>query len=441
MREYNLDYDLFGKQFEVFNSKKRIIIAIAGIQGGKTTVGAIRLSAEIAQAMKDKKPLTFLISAPTYKILQQSTVPKFLEIAPFLKRFYKKTENTIEIPIGQEEKIIIYVRSTEDPNKLEGMTITGMAWMDEAGQMKRDAYINIQGRTSITQAPIIITTTPYALNWLYIEVYKPWKEGKNTDTVDVFEWSSVDNPYFPKDEFERARREMDARVFKRRYLAVFEKMSGLVYEDFGPHLIMEPENIPFKEVIAGIDWGFNNPTAIAVIGIDKENNFYLIDEYYETNKTKAEIIERLKYYKSKNNIRLWYPDPEDPEALEQMRLAGLYPREVIKGKGSVRKGCDAVREIIRRNQFKVFSHCYDTLEEFSIYHYPEEVEDSNQEEEPVKEFDHLMDAIRYAIMTYQPVVNKFKSREDVLFEQKMREFKNKKLRRSTDVDLTATTIV
>lgn len=439
MSEYNLSYDLFSKQFGVFDSKKRIVVAIAGIQGGKTTVGAIKLASEIVKALKEKKPLKFLIAAPTYKILSQSTIPKFLEIAPFLKRFYKKTENIIEIPVGKEDKITVYVRSTEDPNKLEGMTITGLAWMDEAGQMKRDAYINIQGRTSITQAPIIITTTPYALNWLFLEVYKPWKEGKNLETVDIYEWSSVDNPYFPLSEFERARKEMDPRVFKRRYLAVFEKMSGLVYDDFGAHLIMEPEIIPFKEVICGIDWGFNNPAAIAVIGIDKENNFYLIDEYYETNKTKAEIIERLKYYRSQHNVRFWYPDPEDPEALEQMRLNGLHPREVIKGKGSIRKGIDCVREIIRKNQFKVFSTCHNILEEFGTYHYPEEKEDRNEEEEPVKEFDHLMDAIRYAIMTYRPVVDKFRSQEDIFFEVKMKEFKAKRLS-NNQFDSSATTI-
>jgi PBSX family phage terminase large subunit len=428
MAEYNLKYELFPKQFGVFDSQKRIIVAIAGIQGGKTTVGAIRMAGEIANAIKEKKPLKYLISAPTYKILSQSTIPKFLEVAPFLKSFYRKTDNVIEVPVGKEEKIVIYIRSTEDPNKLEGMTITGMAWMDEAGQMKRDAFINIQGRTSIAQAPILITTTPYALNWLFLEVYKPFKEGKNTDTVDLFEWSSVDNPYFPKTEFERARKEMDPRVFKRRYLAMFEKMSGLVYEDFGQHLIMEPETIPFKEIICGIDWGFNNPAAIAIIGIDKENTFYLIDEYYETNKTKAEIIERLKYFKSLHNIRLWYPDPEDPEALEQMKLAGLYPREVIKGKGSVRKGIDVVRELLRRNQFKVFSTCHNSLDEFGTYHYPEETDEGNEEEEPIKEFDHLMDAIRYAIMTYQPKVDKFKSLEDVLFEVKMKEFREKKFK-------------
>jgi phage terminase large subunit len=36
-----------------------------------------------------------------------------------------------------------------------------------------------------------------------------------------------------------------------------------------------------------------------------------------------------------------------------------------------------------------------------MYHYPE-VKEGNEKEEPVKEDDHLMDAIRYAVYTYQP---------------------------------------
>lgn len=390
------EYKLFGKQFNFFESKKRIKVAIAGIQGGKTFVGAVTSASLILQAQQEKKAGVGLICAPTYKILEQSTLQKFFEIAPFYKKYYRKGENTIDLGL-----IKIYIRSTEDPNKLEGMSVNLFAWLDEGGQMKRDAYINIQGRTSIAQAPILITTTPYALNWLYNDVYRPWQQGKNKDTVEIFEWTSVDNPYFPKEEFERVKKELDSRVFKRRYLARFEKMEGLVYEDFGSNHIIDPVIIPFKEVICGIDWGFNNPAAIAVIGIDKENTFYLIDEYYETNKTKAEIIERAKYFQSQHKIRLWYPDPEDSEALQQMKLAGLYPREVIKSKGSVLKGIDTVRDYIRRGQFKVFSTCGNTLEEFGLYHYPEEKE-GQVEEEPIKEFNHLMDAIRYAIVSYRP---------------------------------------
>ena len=331
-----------------------------------------------------------LWSGNTYKILTQSTLPKFFELNPDLKRYYKKFDNEILIP----KRGTIFIRSTENPNVIEGMTLK-WAWADEAGQMKLDAWINLQGRLSILKGSLFVTSTPYTLNWLYTDFYEQWKKG-NPDYL-VVQCRSCDNPYFPKEEYERVKLTMDPRTFRRRYDGLFEKMEGLVYEDFMPFHILEPKLFQFKEVICGIDWGFNNPAAIAVIGITDDSTFYLIDEYYKSEKTTAEIIVKLREFNDKYKIRMWYPDPAEPDRLEEMKRAGLYPREVSKAKDSIKHGIDKVRELIRRNQFRVFNTCRYALEEFSIYHYPEGVK-----EEPIKEDDHLMDAIRYAIYGYQP---------------------------------------
>lgn len=272
-------------------------------------------------------------------------------------------------------------------------------WADEAGQMKLDAWINFQGRLSILQGKLFITTTPYALNWLKTDFYDNWKKG--IKDYKVVQFRSIDSPYFPQEEFERAKNTMDVRVFRRRYCGMLEKMEGLVYDDFMPSLhIIKPKEIQFKEIIAGIDWGFNNQTAVAIIGVDNDNYFYLIDEYYRRGMITSEIIEKLKFYLDKYKVRFWYPDPAEPDRLEEMKLAGLFPREVNKSKGSVALGIDKVRALIKQNRFKVFNTCRYATEEFNLYCYPDEADKIT--DDPIKENDHLMDAIRYAIMTYQP---------------------------------------
>lgn len=275
-------------------------------------------------------------------------------------------------------------------------------WADEAGQMKLDAWVNFQGRLSILKGSLFCTTTPYTLNWLYTDFYEQWKA--NNPEYQVVQCRSCDNPYFPKEEYERVKATMDARTFRRRYDGLFEKMEGLVYEDFSPPLhVIEPKIIQFKEVIAGIDWGYTNPAAVAVVGVDNDNKFYIIDEYYQTGKTTSEIIERLKYFQTKYKIRFWYPDPAEPDRLEEMKRAGLFSREVIKNKGSIKMGIDLITSLIRQNRFFVFNTCPYFLDEISMYHYPEPTDSGNEDEEPVKENDHLMDAVNYAIRTYQPI--------------------------------------
>lgn len=372
---------------------ERFVALIAGLQSGKTVGGTIWSRMMWDEYDKEDG----LIAAPNYKILQQSTLPKFFEINPDLKRFYKKGDSVIEVP-GRGE---IYIRSTDNPNVIEGMTLRWI-WADEAGQMKLDAWINFQGRLSILQGKLFITTTPYALNWLKTDFYDKWKKG--VKDYKVVQFRSIDSPYFPKEEFYRAKATMDARTFRRRYCGLLEKMEGLVYDDFMPPLhCIEPREIEFKEVIAGIDWGFNHPTAVAIIGVDRDDCFYLIDEYYKTGKITSEIIEKLKFYQDKYKVRFWYPDPAEPDRLEEMKQAGLFPREVNKGKGSVSLGIDKVRALIKQNRFKVFNTCKYTLEELNLYCYPDDIDGAK--EEPIKENDDLMDSIRYALMTYQPSVN------------------------------------
>ena len=246
-----------------------------------------------------------------------------------------------------------------------------------------------------------------SLNWLKTDFFDSWKKG--VPDYKVVQFRSIDSPYFPKEEFERAKATMDVRTFRRRYCGLLEKMEGLVYEDFMTTLHTFTRNRlddmmqrrTFKEAIAGVDWGFNHAATISVIGIDYDNNFYLIDEYYERGKTTAEIIEKMKWFKDKYNVRFWYPDPAEPDRLEEMKRAGLFPRDVNKGKGSVALGIDKVRELIKQGRFKICEECKYTLEEMSLYHYPEVGDD----EEPVKEDDDMLDGIRYAIATYQPSTN------------------------------------
>jgi len=376
-------------------AKQRFIALIAGLQSGKTMAGAIWARKKWDESMQGDG----LICAPTYKILSQSTLPKFFELNPDLKKYFKKMEQVIEVP-GRKP---IYIRSTENPNVIEGMTLEWI-WADEAGQMKLDAWINFQGRLSILQGQLFISTTPYTMNWLATDFYKNWKEGHKDFLVVQFK--SKDNPFFPNEEYERVKATMDPRIFRRRYDGSLEKMEGLVYDQFSieKHTLHTQYVVNFKEVICGIDWGWTNPSAIAIIGIDTDNNFYIIDEYYKPEKTKDEVIEAMKGLIAKHKARLFYPDPEDPEALSKMITAGIMPREVKKGKGSVIAGIDRVRELIFNNQLKVYNNCIHTLDEFSNYHYPKGKDDRNELELPVPDSDHLMDAIRYAIYTYQPTI-------------------------------------
>jgi PBSX family phage terminase large subunit len=374
--------ELFAQQYAAFSFKTQFGAAIAGIQSGKTFVGSLWSGGKIQEFPKGNG----LIAAPTYKILQQSTLDKFFQNFPMMRKFYKESKGEIKLPTGGT----VFVRSFDSPLGAEGITANWI-WADEAGQMPRLAWTIMKSRVAMTGGQIFITTTPYTLNWLYEEVWLPWQR-REDPRISVYTWASIDNPNFPKDHFDAEKKRLSREEFARRYEGVFAKMEGLVY-DLPDELIIAPREIQARDIILGLDFGFHNPAAGVVIRIDRDNVYYLTDEYYRTGRTQDEIEDDLRALRAKVPFREVYPDPAEPDRIEAMKKHGFTVREVDK---NVILGIDKVRELIRKKQLYVFNTCKNALDEFNSYRYDPE----KMKEEPIKENDHLMDALRYAVYNH-----------------------------------------
>lgn len=388
-------------QSKILKSKSRFILASSGIQGGKTMTGGVWLCQQIEKKGLDRN---YLLAAPTYKILQQSTLPKFFSILGDISKLgqYRKADSEIKLTGGTGK---VYIRSTEQPDLLEGMTIDGAAWLDEAGQMSETVWTNVLGRTAIAMSPILLTTTPYTMNWVYREIIKRWLAGDKN--YEVVAWTSVDNPYFPKEEYEQRKATMNEADFARRYMGEWRQMRGLVYPDFSyAGNVIAP--IPLSNMLPasgwtfykGVDFGFTNPTAVVWIAKSPDKDYFIIDEYYERNRTSIENYvncERIdaRYptvkatycdYTAKDQINEWY-------RVGAKHLASMK----IDKSASIRR----VTEFIRAGRFRVFSNCKHLIDEFENYRFAQTKADDNEEfkEETVKYDDHALDAMRYAVYT------------------------------------------
>ena len=161
-------------QAKAIDSQKRFIALIGGTGGGKTFTGPMWLYQEIEKHPDDH----FLVIAPTYKMLIRATVPTMIEIfrGTHAEGEYKASIGQYVLPTGGT----IWFGSADRPETLEGGQYRA-AWLDEAGQMKRQVWIVIQARLGLKQGRAFITTTPYAVNWLYTEFYKKWLAGDTSD--------------------------------------------------------------------------------------------------------------------------------------------------------------------------------------------------------------------------------------------------------------------
>lgn len=370
-------------------------------------MGAYWAANQIGEEWKKDKPRPGLIGAPTYKILQQSTLQKFFEEFPTYRQFYKKQENVIEIPRvnanGESEPYIIFIRSFDRPLGVEGMS-PGWAWLDEFGQCDAMSWTVVKTRMTVTKGKILITTTPYNMGFLYQDIYEPWRN-KEDLRISVYTWSSYDNPYASKEHLDAEKKRLPTEEFKRRYMGEFTRMTGLVYE-LDKWNIQKRQDMPFDRVIGGIDWGFHHP-AISIVGISRDG-YYLIDEWTEPSVTPTEIIRVAQEYQSLYKVSTWYCDSANPENVQQANQSGLYALGYKKkmardqqgsNVSSIKHGVQYIRQLVNEHRLNVFEDLKGHLTEFESYHYPEPgTVDPRRQDLPVPKDNHFMDAMRYAIM-------------------------------------------
>ena len=375
-------------QDKLIDCKQQFILALSGVQGGKTTIGAIWLCKKIFDAYSSGKRGDWLIAAPTEKILQQSTLHKFKDIIPSDWGVWREQKKCFELSWGDR----IFVRSTEHPEHLEGMTLLG-AWLDEAGQMKSQVWTYIQARVAINRGQVLMTTTPYALNWLFREVMKRAKEGDKD--FALISWSSLDNPAFPKEEFERAKLTMPTALFERRYLGKFTRLEGLVYPDFDIDThVVERFTIPDNwEIFGGMDFGHTNPTCILTIAKDSINNvFYVINEFYE----KEASLRTIASVCNKYNYRKIFADRQSAHLISELQQQ-YGCKTVVPCDNNIDIGIERIGSLLKENKLKFFrNRCLNTVDEIEAYHYPPPSDDREVKDKPVPVKNHAMDALRYA---------------------------------------------
>lgn len=381
------------KQERAVFSEAPIMLLGCGIQFGKTTVGAVRM--KLAMHTYRSPDDAFLITAPNYKILQQSTLPAFLRVMEGCGT-YNDSKATFTTHWGSK----CYFRTATDPDSIVGITNIRHLWGDEAGKYGLYMWENMQARASFRQAPITLTTSPYALNWIFKEIIRP--KMRDQSARPDCEWiaaNSAENPYFPMAEYERKKLTMDPRRFNAVYGGKWEKMAGLVYDCFDDvENTCEPFTLPPGTLcVAGVDWGYTAPFVLTVRAITPNGKHFQVYEFYKSGCTLQQKIEVARSAKQVFGIKTFYCDPEDPASIASFNEAKLT---AVPANNDVRAGIDVHYELIKSRDYKVFRGTSPhTLDEYEMYHWPEEKDlgpDQDQKEpKPVKQGDHSMDTNRY----------------------------------------------
>lgn len=383
----------------------RFRVICIGRRGGKTT-----LSIEEIKGKAVAKPSRIAYIAPTYQQARDIAWEMLKkELNPII---IQANESRLEIRVKtlQGGESIVLLRGWESIETLRGQAFDFIV-IDEVAMM-RNFWLQWQEVIRPTLADrkgdVMFISTPKGFNHFY-DLYK--LEAKDKD-FKSFHFTTYDNALIPREEIDNAKSQMTEDRFAQEFLADFRKTEGLVYKEFSRarHTFDKLPQRNFIETIAGIDFGFTNPTCVLVAKRDSDNNFWVYEEWYKKGKTNADIIEYVRTL----GINKFYPDPAEPDRIKEMNDAGLNIHEVSK---DIVKGIDSVRELFKNGILHIDSSCVNLIWELETYSYPEKQSMHNEKELPIPENNHAVDALRYMLHMQAPV-EAYNRQNDMFFKNK-----------------------
>lgn len=277
---------------------------------------------------------------------------------------------------------------------IRGMTAYG-AYINEASLAHEEVFDEIKSRCSGSGARIIVDTNPdHPEHWLlkdYIENKEP-KAG-----ILEFSFQLDDNTFLNERYKESVKASTPSGMFYERNInGQWVSGDGVVYSDFDLELntVTEEElnDIPMKEYFAGVDWGYEHYGSIVVIGRSIKGDFYLIEEHAHQFKFIDDWVEIAKGVVERYGNINFYCDTARPEYVTEFRKHRL---RAINADKSVMSGIENVAKLFKQRKLKVL---YEQMDRFKqeIYKYVWHPTKG----EPIKEFDDVMDSLRYAIYTH-----------------------------------------
>lgn len=163
---------------------------------------------------------------------------------------------------------------------------------------------------------------------------------------------------------------------------------------------------PYKQVIAGVDWGFVHAFACEVVTQTGSGRLAVAAEVYERGKTVNDIIPILRRVRDEWGVTMFYADPSEPAYIADCLTAGL---PMTPANNDVDPGLQAVATAIK-NGMTVSPDCQGLLGEIPGYTWAPN-RGGGFKEEPIKVNDDACDALRYAVMALHGGV--WQSRADV----------------------------
>lgn len=291
--------------------------------------------------------------------------------------------------------------------KIRGMTAFG-AYVNEGTLANEEVFDEIRSRCSGDGARVLVDTNPdHPEHWLLKDYIQ-----NPDDSIIAYSFSLDDNTFLSERYKQNMKNTTPSGMFYERNIdGKWVSGDGVVYSDFdiNKHTINQAELSKIKMVryFCGVDWGYEHYGSIVVIGVDAAGNYYVVEEHAHQHKDIDQWVTIAKEVKARYGDIPFYADSARPEYVVRFNKEKIKTVNAVK---TVILGIETVATLMKSNKFFID---YENSPRFKqeIYNYVWH----KTKDEPVKEYDDVLDSIRYAIlsdMTYStrtPKKEKYKA--------------------------------
>lgn len=283
---------------------------------------------------------------------------------------------------------------------IRGMTAHG-AYINEASLARQEVFAEIISRCSGTGARILSDTNPdNPEHWLKKEYID-----NTSENIKSFHFELDDNTFL-SDRYRKNIKEStpSGMFWDRDIRGLWVSADGVVYQDFdsSKHYINSTDVPKLSTFYCGVDWGYEHWGSIVVIGETDDGTAYLIEEHASRLEEIDYWVDIAKGVQERYGSRVpFYCDSARPEHVVRFQREGIKAVNADKARLS---GVESVAKLFKTDKLYI---CRDKVSKFpnEIYQYVWD----KKKGEPIKEFDDVLDALRYAIYNHRKPKPKLKT--------------------------------
>lgn len=361
----------------------RYVAFVAGRNSGKTYGGAVR-----ALRLLSLNPGRLgLIAAPDFPMLEFGAKRAFLERLRMQRYRFEVHQQrgvvTITAPIEAEVRFA----TLENESRVRGPNYA-WAWIDEVEYVTdRTIWSALKGAIRDGDNPsLFVTSTPKGRRIVWDE----WVANPTPQHV-LYKATTRDNPYIDADDY-IAGLGYSGRFAAQEIEAEFVSFDGMVYPGFDRNRNVVAADVTGWRTVVAVDVGTRNPTAILTVHQAGDDRIHVSREVYRRNLSSAEIVTAIREAIDGTDAETVVIDPSAAGYILELQRLGYH---VTKGDHAITEGIGRLTTALA-DGLTVDPSCMNLVAEFESYRYPDGTR--TESDKPIKDHDHALDALRYAVM-------------------------------------------